>query len=40
MFWVSEWLLLNAIFSATLRWEQVNFQSDDDKVRCVLDQYA
>jgi hypothetical protein len=34
-----KWLLFNAN-SATLWWEQVNFQWDNDEVRFVLDQHA
>ena len=41
--WVSEWLLFNtkfSIFSAISWREQVNFQSEDDEVRFVLDQHV
>ena len=35
----SEWLFFNA--NSAISWrEQVNFQSDDDEVRFVLDQHA
>ena len=36
---LGKWLLFNAN-SATLWWEQVNFQWDNDEVRFVLDQHA
>ena len=40
---MSERLLFNvnsAIFSAISWWQQVNFQSDDDEVRFILNQHA